>query len=167
VIARIRKSKAGVAAGANLAETVHDRKGPGPRSLVHRAVDTDLRQVERRRLQRQRHVHVGVALVDGEAEIDARGHARAETGDAANGLALVADEVALRIGSDRHAVALEPGAVARILRARGRAAAAGIGAERPVEPVRCLVAEPLQEVRAEIERAVADRAIVGDRRRGR
>jgi hypothetical protein len=93
-----------------------------------------------------------VALVDGEADVDARRKPRTEAGDAANGLALVADEIALRIGPDRDAITLEPGAVARILRALGRAATAGIGTQRSVDAARRPVAEPLQEVRSEIER---------------
>ncbi len=86
-----------------------------------------------------------MALIHGETEIDAGRNPRAEAGDAAKCLALVADEIALRIGPDRDAVALEPGAEARILRALGRPAAAGIAAERPVETAGGLVSQPLQE----------------------
>src|SRR5207245_1235943 len=126
-------------------ETVHHREGPGPRPFIKRAVEADLGHVQRRRLERERHVDVGMALIDGETEIDARRNPRAEAGDAAKCLALVADESALRIGPDRDAVALEPGAEARILRALGRPAAAGIAAERSVETAGGLVSQPLQE----------------------
>src|SRR5262245_47120632 len=108
-----------------------------------------------------------MTLVDGETEIDARCEPRTEPGDAAKRLALVADEITLRIGPDRDAVTLDPGTVARILRALGRTAAAGIGAGCAVDAARRLIAEALQEIRAEIERAAAGRQVVVDRGRHR
>jgi hypothetical protein len=144
----------------NLAETVHHREGPGPGSLVDGAVEADLRQAKRRRLERERNVDVGMTLVDGETKIDAGCEPRAEPSDAAKCLALVADEITLRIGPDRDAVPLDPGAVARIFRALGRAAAAGVGAECTVKPARRLIAEPFQKIRPEIECAVACRQVV-------
>ena len=75
------------------------RDGPGPRPLVDRGVEAELGEIERRRLQRQRHVDRGAALVDRKADIDAGRDARTEPGDAAPGLALIADEIALRAGA--------------------------------------------------------------------
>src|SRR3954465_11014529 len=130
-ITRGRKAQAGIPAGADLAETVHQRESPGPGALVDGATEAELSQVQRRGLERERHVNVGVALVDGEAEIDTRREPRAEARDTAKGLPLVADKVSLRIGPDRDAVALAPGAVARIFRAGRCAARAGMGSGRP------------------------------------
>src|SRR5262249_27598158 len=130
VIARIRKSKAGVPAGMDIAKAVHCRECPGPGTFVDGAVEADLGQVQRRRLERQGHVDIGVALVDGEADIDAGRQPRAEAGAPAIGLALVTDEVALRLSAGRDAVALEPGPVARRLDLLGSTAASGIAAER-------------------------------------
>jgi len=120
-------------------------------------------------LQRQRHVEVGTALIDREADIDARREAGAEPGHAPPGLAAVADEIGDRIVSRRNAVTLEPGAEPRRFGSFRRAAAAGIVARHPVEPVARLVAEPLQEIAAEIGhgRACGDVGIDhGRRRRG-
>src|SRR3954447_12939787 len=166
-ITRGRKSQASIPAGADLAEAVHHREGPGPGALVDRAAEAELRQIQRGGLKCERHVDIGVALVDGEAEIDTRREPRAKACDTAKRLALVADKVSLRIRPDRDAITLEPGAVARVFRARRRAAAAGIGPKRPVDAARCRVPEPLQEIRAEIERAVAGRLVVIGRGRHR
>ena len=73
-------------------------EGPGPRSLVDRGVETDLGEIERGGLQRQRRVDRGVALVDRNAHVDAGRDAHAETGDAADSLAMIADEIADRAG---------------------------------------------------------------------
>src|SRR5206468_3232556 len=123
---------------------------PGPRALVDGSVEADLGQVERRPLQRQRYIDRGATLIDGEADIDARCHARADARDAADGAALVAEIVGLRTGGHSEAIELAPGPVARAF-GRFRGAAAGrIGAHAAPEPVGGLVVQPLQEIAAEI-----------------
>src|SRR5689334_4444489 len=82
---------------------------------------------------------------------------RAEAQDTAYGAALVADEIALAVGPDRQPVELAPAAVARPLRRLRRAAAIRIVAQAAVKTVGCLVAKPLQEIRAEIEHLIARR----------
>jgi hypothetical protein len=54
----------GVPPRIDAAETAHHRYRPGPRTLVDGRVEAELRQIERRRLQRKRHVDVGAALID-------------------------------------------------------------------------------------------------------
>ena len=95
VVAGAGDAEPGVAARIDLAETVNQRDGPGPRPLVDRGVEAELGEIERRRLQRQRNVDGGAALVDRKAEVDAGRNARAEPGDAAPGLAPIADEIGL------------------------------------------------------------------------
>ena len=169
VVSGGRKAKAGVAARIDVAETVHHRAGPGPRPAVDGGGEAELGQVDRRRLQRQRNVDRGAALVDREADIDARRHPRADPGHAAPGLAGVADEIADRAVLRGIAVAFEPGPVARRFRALGGAAAARIGPLQAVEAVARLVAQPLQEIAAEIghRRARRHRRIDHRRRRDR
>src|ERR1700733_5435092 len=60
---------AGVAAGIDIAEPVDPRDGPGPWPLVHRGVEAELGEVEGCRLQRQRNVDRGPALLDRKADI--------------------------------------------------------------------------------------------------
>ena len=145
------EAAAGVAARGHVAEAVNERERPGPWSPVDGGIEAKLREIERRRLQRQRHVDRRAALVDREADIDPRRDARAEAGDAAHGLALVADIVALRAGRHRKPVELAPGPVARPLGRFGGAASGRIGPRTADETIGRLVAEPLQEVAAEVE----------------
>src|SRR4029079_12085028 len=147
VVAGGGETKPGVAARIDVADTVHDRAGPGPRPGVDGGIEAELGQVDRRRLQRQRHVDVGAALVDRETDIDAGSYARADPGDPAPGLSAVADEQAERAVVGRNAVALEPGPVKRRFRTLGSAAAARIGAQHPAKAV--WRAEPLQAIAAE------------------
>ena len=130
-----RQPKAGVAARIDVAETVHHRAGPGPRPAVDGGGETDLGQVDRRRLQRQRNIDRGAALVDRKADIEARRHPRADPGHAAPGLSGIADEIADRAGLRIVPVAFEPGPVARRFRALRGAAAAGIGPLQAIKPL--------------------------------
>jgi hypothetical protein len=110
-----------------------------------------------------------MALIDRKADIDARRDAGAKPGHAAKNLAAIADEIGDRVVSRRNAVALEPGAKLRRFGSFRRAAAAGIGPRHAAEPVARLVAEPLQEIAAEIGhgRACGDVGIDHGRRRRR
>ena len=139
------------------------RDGPGPGPLVDRGVEAELGEVEGCGLQRQRNVDGGVALVDRKADIDAGREARAEPGHAALGLALIADESRLAGRfAGRDAVALDPGPETRRFGSFGGPAAARIVAQDPAETVGRLIAEPLQEITAEIGHGGAgrDRRIV-------
>src|SRR5262245_33493113 len=78
IISGGRNSKPGVTARIDVAETVHDGAGPGPRPAVDGSGETELGQVDRGRLQRQRNIDRGAALVDREADIDARRYPRAD-----------------------------------------------------------------------------------------
>src|SRR5581483_1533455 len=125
-VAGIRKAKAGVAAGADIAEAMHQRDRPGPWPLVDGGAEAELRQIERCRLHGERHVDFGVALVDREADVHMGHDLRAEARDGARSAALVADKVALGVVSGRKAIELAPAAVARTLRGFGCATAARI-----------------------------------------
>src|ERR1700724_3257067 len=108
---------------------MYQRDRPGPRALVDGGVEAELGQVEPRRLQRQRHIDGGAALVDGKADIDARHHPRAKARDTAHGAPLVTDIVNLRTCAGGDAVELAPGPVTRTVVDRlGGTAAARIGA---------------------------------------
>src|SRR5581483_8226040 len=113
--------------------------------LVYGGVEAELRQVERRRLQGQRHVDLGVALVDRETDVHMRHDLRAEAEYAAGGAALVTDNIALTVGPDREPVELAPAPVTRPLNGLGCTAAGWVVAQAAVETVGRLVAEPLQE----------------------
>src|SRR4029453_10296622 len=108
VVAGGRNPQSGVAARVDVAETVHGRGCPGPRPAVDGRGEAELGEIDRRRLQRQRNVDRRSALVDGKAEIDARPPARADAGDAAPGLAVVADEAIYRAVLRRISVTFEP-----------------------------------------------------------
>ena len=163
VVAGGRKAKPGVAARIDVAEAMHQRARPGPRPAVDGGVEAELGQVDRRRLQRQRHVDVGAALVDREADIDAGRDARADPGHAAPGLAAVADETAERAVVRRNAVALEPGAVARRFGASEAPPPPGLVRNMRLKPL--AGAEPLQEIAAEIGHRGAGRDRRIDHRR--
>src|SRR4051812_2027396 len=96
----------GVAAGVDLAKAMDQREGPGPWSLVHRAVDAELGEIDCRRLQRQRNVDRGAALINRNAKIDAGRHPRADPRNATPDVATIADKIALRAGPGRNAVHL-------------------------------------------------------------
>ena len=115
VVAGGGETKPGVAARIDFSEAMNQRDGPGPRALVHRGIEAELGEIERCRLQRQRHVDRGVALVDRKPDIDAGRDARADPGDAAIGPAAIADEIAERAGPGRNSVGLSPGPESRRL----------------------------------------------------
>ena len=117
---------------------MNQRDGPGPRSLVDRGIEPELGEIERGRLQRQGNVDRGVALIDGEPDIDAGRDARPYPDDAAIGAAAIADEVAQRTGRGRQSVTLCPAAEPGRLRALGSAAAARIASHRLAEAGRRL-----------------------------
>src|SRR3954468_13445661 len=135
-----RNSKPGVAARIDVAETVHHRAGPGPWPAVDGGRETDLGQVDRRRLQRQRNIDRRAALIDRQSDMDTRRHPRPDPGHTAPGLSGIADEIADRAVLRGVAVAFEPGPVPRCFRALGSAAAVGIGPLQAIEAVARLVA---------------------------
>src|SRR5262249_44555203 len=159
--------QAGITAGTDTAEAMHQRDRPGPRSRVDGCAETELRHIERRRLKRERHIDFGVALVDRETDVHMGHDLRAEAGNTARGAALVADKVALAVGPHRKSIKLAPGAVARPLRGLRGAAARRIIAQAAVEAARRPVAKPLEEAGAEIEQLIARRDLGIDHGRNR
>ena len=92
---------------------------------------------------------------------------RPHPGNAAIGLAVVADEIALRGRRGRDSVSLSPGPQPQPIRCLRSAAAAGIVAQRVAEAVRGLVSKALQEIAAEIgDRCTGGHAGIADDREG-
>ena len=152
-------AKAGVPARIDFPKTVDQRNGPGPRTLVARGVEAELGEIERGRLQRQRNVDRGSALVDRQADIDARRNACAEPCDAAPGLPMIADEIALRAGSGLDSVGPCPGPEARRVGRFGGTTTGRIAPQCAAETIGRLVSKALQEIAAEIRHGRAGRQI--------
>ena len=138
-------------------ETVDQRDRPCPRPLVDRGVHTELGEIEPGRLQRERNVDGGVALVNRNPDIDAGRHARAEPRNAAPGLTMVTGEIALGAIGGRDSVELPPHSKGRRIGGFRGAASARIPAQPAAEAVARLLSKALQEITAE----------VGHRRAGR
>ena len=126
VIIGAGKTRPRIPARINLSETMHQRDGPGPWTLVDRGVGANLGKIERCRLQRQRNVDFCVALVDRNAGVDAGRKARADPSDPAPGLTAVADEIGLCAGPGPNSVGLAPGPETWRVHGFGRATAARI-----------------------------------------
>ena len=77
---------------------MHDRTCDGPWSLVDGKIGAELGQIERRKLEREQRVDPAMAVVDGEADVDAGRHRRAYSHDPARGHAPVAGKITLYIG---------------------------------------------------------------------
>src|ERR1700676_5599578 len=89
-------------------------------------------------------------LPDTDHPIGAGGAARAEPCDAAPGLPMIADEIALRAGPGRNSVDLSPGPEARLVGRFGGTATGRIAPQSAPETIRRLVSKALQEIAAEI-----------------
>ena len=167
VVAGAGGAEAGVSARIDFSKAVDQCDSPGPWPPVDRGIDAELGEIERGRLQRQRDIDGGMALVDRNADVNAGRDARAQAGYAAPGLTPVANKIALRAGPGLDSVGLPPGPETRCVGGFGGTATRRIVPQSAGETICRLISKTFQEITAEIGHGRACRQIRIDRSRRR